>query len=367
MRYTGSKREMGRALERAAIYVDYENIYDLLSRRSGNRERPEHIIHDLIDAVRGMVNEELRIKSISLNAYADFSGLRGNGQQIQRALYMLGVEAKFVPAVLQDNASEIQLCLDAAGEMLGDPDLSILVVISGDRPYLPLVQHFRQHHPRGRALVVAVEPPSQLGAIPFIEDDIYLSASELLHGGDRPRSSRGGGRSRNGHPSPDDAPAPERQPPSHQHPVESEGAQLALEVIEEHFGQYDEVYLTPLLRKLSELLDESIYDPKSLISELEEAGAVWLEKRKGFPYDYTVLLVNYDHTDVQDVQQQFEGSTGYVDDDSLDEYDDEYDDDTYEEDFYTDDYDDDEPYDDSVDGEGYGEDVPSDEEAEERA
>jgi hypothetical protein len=45
-------------------------------------------------------------------------------------------------------------------------------------------------------------------------------------------------------------------------------------------------------------------DPKSLVSELEAAGAARLEKRNGYPYNYTVLIVNDDHPDVQDVHEE---------------------------------------------------------------
>ena len=84
-----------------------------------------------------------------------------------------------------------------------------------------------------------------------------------------------------------------------------------LEIIEEHFGQYDEVYLTPLLRKLSEELgDLEDHDPKSLIGDLENAGAVRLERRRGFPYDYTVLLVNPNHPEVQAVREEFAAENG---------------------------------------------------------
>ena len=37
---------------------------------------------------------------------------------------------------------------------------------------------------------------------------------------------------------------------------------------------------------------------KALVGDLNEAGAVWLEKRRGYPYDYTVLLINHDHPNV---------------------------------------------------------------------
>jgi len=84
------------------------------------------------------------------------------------------------------------------------------------------------------------------------------------------------------------------------------GALAALDIIEEHFGQYDEIYLTPLLRKLSELVGGANYDPKAVISELENAGAVWLEKRKGYPYDYTVLIIDPEHPDVVESQMAIE-------------------------------------------------------------
>ena len=79
----------------------------------------------------------------------------------------------------------------------------------------------------------------------------------------------------------------------------------ALRVIEDYFGQYDEVYLTPLLRKLSEELgDIEDHDPKSLIGDLEECGACRLERRKGMPYDYTVLIVNPEHPAVREVHDE---------------------------------------------------------------
>ena len=83
----------------------------------------------------------------------------------------------------------------------------------------------------------------------------------------------------------------------------------AIEVIERHFGHYDEIYLTPLLRRLSEEIgDVEGHDPKSLVADLEECGAVRLERRRGMPYDYTVLLVNAAHPAVVEVREEIRGS-----------------------------------------------------------
>lgn len=89
-------------------------------------------------------------------------------------------------------------------------------------------------------------------------------------------------------------------------------------MVERYFGQYDEVYLTPLLRKLSEEFGELDYDPKTIISRLEKAGAVWLEKRRGFPYDYTVLILDSLHPDVQSIRQSVHPESEWEDDHSDD-------------------------------------------------
>ena len=134
-------------------------------------------------------------------------------------------------------------------------------------------------------------------------------------------------------------------------------ARRTVEITEEHFGQYKEVYLTPLLRKLSDVLGEQ-HDPKSLVSELEAAGAVRLEKRDGYPYDYTVLILNQDHPDVQEIQDEYYSKSSSYNGSSdsygdYDSYEDDYD--SYEEEDY-DDYED-APYDDAdyEDGDAYEE------------
>ncbi len=65
---------------------------------------------------------------------------------------------------------------------------------------------------------------------------------------------------------------------------------------------------------------------------LQEAGAVWLEKRRGFPYDYTVLLVNRSHEDVLAAMETVPGAQPA--DDAGEDYDrGDYDDDAFEDDY----------------------------------
>jgi hypothetical protein len=297
MRYSNPDAE-ATPPQRAAVFVDYENLHFKMSQRVGQREHPDELITEMLDELRRYLQEENATQTALVTAYADFSDLKGNGQYIQRALYLQGIETRFVPATLQRNAAEIQLCVDAIDTLHHRPDIQMFVLVTGDRPYLPVVQQFKRY---GRiALVASLNPPPSTDNLPYVEDDVFFDALNLLSENSRRAvmydDSRNNGES---------STPPKRPEPVEHLPLEGYGPQRTLEVIEEHFGQYEEVYLTPLLRKLSEVLDENRFDPKSLISELEDAGAVWLEKRRGFPYDYTVLIVDAEHPDVQDVQSTF--------------------------------------------------------------
>lgn len=348
MHFSGDANKTGNANRRAAIFVDYDNLFLHLYERMGPRSRPDDVITEVVQELKRYLLQDSRTSTAVVAAYADFSEMHGNGQRIQRGLYLHGIEPRFVPGAIQRNASEIQLCLDAAETLYNRQDIGTIAILTGDRPYLPLVQHCNR---RGsRALIATFSPPSSAGQSSHVDEDVFLPAINLL--GDTTRRSLSSPRPVH-RPVPPPPPAPRKSPVDYME-IEHPGARRALQIIDEHFGQYPEIYLTPLLRKLSELLDDDRYDPKSLISELENAGAVWLEKRRGFPYDYTVLIIDAQHPDVQELQQRdhravapaavsYDEGARYAEPypEERDEYDDpnEYDED------YEDEYDDDtEPY-----------------------
>ncbi len=348
MLYSASESDKSRAQEqRAGIFVDYENLFSHLYSRTGPRARPDELISELLDELRRYLLEETRTQTALITAYADFSEMHGNGQFIQRGLYLHGIEPRFVPASLQRNAAEIQLCVDSIELLHNRPDVRTFVIVTGDRPYLPLVQQFKRHG--CRAIIATFMPPPSTEHLPYVEDDVFLNAHNLLSEGSR----RSLASTSTVHRSPSHSttttyPTGRPQPVEYREITQS-GALHALGIIEEHFGQYEEVYLTPLLRKLSELLDDEQYDPKSLISELEDAGAVWLEKRRGFPYDYTVLIIDTEHPDVAAIQKRLyssrpsETSVPYAEEEYTEETypEDTYPEEEYAEDEYADEYEED--------------------------
>ena len=286
-------------MQSAAVFVDYENLFAYVRARTVPGLLAADVIDELLHGVRDYLERDLRINGLRCAAYADFSEIHGRGQDIKHSLYLQGIEPRFVPASLQPNAAELQLSMDVATSGFTQKDERLVVIVSGDRTYLPVIQHAVRSG--RRPVMISFEPPSNMRQ--FNSGTIMVHASDLLSD-DTAQELDFETRSRRV-----TTPLPIRSPgePSRSieyHRITHKGALSALQVIEEHFGQYDEIYLTPLLRKLSELIGDIDLDPKALISELERARAVWLEKRKGFPYDYTVLIIDDEHPDVAAVRQQ---------------------------------------------------------------
>ena len=292
---------------RAAVLIDYQNLYYYLKNRLEGHQSPGDHILDMLDALREQLTKEGRPVAVG-HAYADFSGLDDHSRHVQRALYLLGINPCFVPSTMHRNTTDLQLCIDALNVLESRKDVKNVVLVSGDRDYIPLVQALQR---RGIE-VIMVSFREHLSARLFDNVDAgrFLDAETLLT--DDARDLLQEDHHANGQPEETTTFADASECP---YPIDYE----ALRVIEEYFGQYDEVYLTPLLRKLSEELgDIEDHDPKSLIGDLEDCGACRLERRKGMPYDYTVLIVNREHPAVVEVKNEF---SDYDDGDDYDDYD----------------------------------------------
>lgn len=313
MSYAASEGGRERSTARAAIFVDYEDLFHSLSATARRSGEAGTMILEMIEALKRSLLEERQTQTAVSHAYADFTELNGRGDALQHALYLQGVESRFVPQSLQANAAEIQLCVDAMDLLHHRSDIDTFVLLTGSRNYLPLVQQFKRYG--RRVLIVALEEPPSIDQVSQVED-WFFDARDLLSSSGR----RGLGRA--DRPSGTGADEPERSSPPSFGAVEDPILIRGLEIIDEYFGHYEEVYLTPLLRKMSELLDERTCDPKAIVGDLQDLNAVRLEKRQGFPHDYTVLIVEDDHPDVRRVQQDAADREPYYYDDVSSTYDD---------------------------------------------
>jgi hypothetical protein len=286
----------------AAMFIDYENLYTILQSQSERNRSTSEYAEEIFEEVRRYLQEGDDTPTIFGRAYGAFDTLLDEGDaQVPSALHRRGIEPVHVPTGMQNNTAEVRLTIDLTHFLSRRSDVQTMVIVTGNRPYLPLVRWIREQG--CRPLVAAVNPPQTADTPSFVEDSKYLDARNLLSQDSREdllanAPTSGAAYTR--------AQTPESPPPQQYQTLSNPAARRAIEITEEHFGQYDEVYLTPLLRKLSDIMGEE-HDPKSLVSELEAAGAARLEKRNGYPYNYTVLIVNDDHPDVQEGHEKTDG------------------------------------------------------------
>jgi len=278
--------------ERAAMFIDYENLYSVLTSQSSTDSKTSEYATEILNEVQRYLEEGDDTPTIFGRAYGPFDVLLNpEDSGVPSTLHRLGIEPSYVPAAMQSNTSEVQLTIDVTQFLDRRPDVQTIVIVTGDRPFLPLVRTIQEQG--RRALVAAVNPPQ---TDRYEESDLYLDARNLLSADSRDDLLANAPES--------NADEASRSSSTHRRydSITDETTRRAIAIAEAHFGQYEEVYLTPLLRKLSDVMGPD-HDPKALISELEAVGAVRLEKRSGYPYDYTVLIVHDDHPDVQDIRE----------------------------------------------------------------
>lgn len=272
----------------ALLVVDFDDLFASMRDRVGRDARPQDLISDILRDMREQVRRQASAHLVVARAYGDFA--LENAVDMLPRLYGMGVEAVHVNGLQQRNAAEQHLVIDTVTLLASRPDIRTVVLLCGQRGYGPLLRHVAES---GRnVLALSVESLRDKSLLLGKDNDQYISLADVA-----PEIRRR-----------EEPPAIALTEPRNvqYHTVTDPIALRTLEVIEEHFGQYNEVYLTPLLRKLSDELGNDEIDPKNVISTLEAANAVVLEKRRGFPHDYTVLLVDPFHPDVDRIKQMFE-------------------------------------------------------------
>ncbi len=332
----------------AVLLIDYTNVFGVISERIDN-DQPDAVVLDLVASLKRHVSEHLNLKPVRTLAFANLPPGNMRGHRATGAWLAQGIEPHFCYARSRDEAAAIELAMEAMTLSRELGPSTAFVILSGNQWFTPLVQRLlRGGH---FTLLSTLESPSEPDDLPSDCQDVYLNAEFLLGGPGRKLDLA--------------PPAEEEDGPQSQRPTETiaitDAAVLkTLGIIESYFGQYEEIYLTPLLRKLSEIIDDPNEEPKVLINDLEQAGAVWLEKRRGFPHNYTVLLMNLEHPDVAEIKESSltdgldypsyaDGDSSDEDDDYRDDHNDDYDDSYDDDSRVDDDQDDDDDIDDDDD------------------
>ena len=338
----------------AAVFIDFENVYYFLKNHFHDPPDLNDIVLDIVRTLREQLSAK-GLDSLISYAYADFERL---ATAPQGALYLMGVSTRNVLGTDHKNAADMQLCIDALEVMYTRPDIGTFVLVAGDRDYIPVLQHLRR---QARQVLVAGFRESvsgdllqNIGAEKFIDARDLLAPERVAQleqrRTDRQRTVEDGRRQReqagpNG-PAPrtgvslpvTESPTPAVEaglPGSAPRPLAAIPARLAARLPEEvldfapsrrlagdteqrtlacMLGEFQkleakqqrrvrELWLGPFMRLLADELPElPDYERRDQLNKLRDAGAIRIEKREGEPHPFSVIVVNYNHPNVQELQ-----------------------------------------------------------------
>ena len=335
----------------AAVFIDFENVYYFLKNHYLDPQDPHDYALDLVRSLRDTLKRELSLDSLVLYAYADFDRLPSGPQG---PLYLMGVDTRNVLGTDHKNAADMQLCIDALEVLYTRPDIGTFVLVAGDRDYIPVLQHLRRQARQVKVVgfreSVSGDLLLMLGQEHFLDARALLPPERLQALEDHRTARQQAGENRRlreqgtiGGPaaarlaeqvaayptplSPAEAPTPlelanalaapaqlpstaENLPESAptflpirrvMRPDERRCLEFLLEQVQRYSGKFaiPEIWVSPFLRRLTDVLPElPDWERRQLLSHLRDAGAVRIEKREGEPHPFSVIIINYQHPDV---------------------------------------------------------------------
>ena len=318
----------------AAVFIDFENVYYFLKNHFHD---PPDLNDYVLDIVRSL-REQLGARGLDClisYAYADFERL---ATAPQGALYLMGVSTRNVLGTDHKNAADMQLCIDALEVMYTRPEIGTFVLVAGDRDYIPVLQHLRR---QARQVLVAGFRESvsgdllqNIGAEQFIDARTLLSA-ERVADLEKRRTDRARPHSRPGPAAPATHEPVEASPkaaavsasgakparasrPAEEvvdfapsRPLTDDAERRTLAVMLSEFAKLEakqqrrvtELWLGPFMRLLTDELPElTDFERRDQLNKLRDAGAIRIEKREGEPHPLSVIVVNYQHPDAQEMR-----------------------------------------------------------------
>jgi uncharacterized LabA/DUF88 family protein len=128
-----------------ALFVDFESIYYALVNHPVcrfSRESAMSVAVDALNALRNRLRED-RYALIVERSYADWERI---SLSAQRQLQIYGLMPRFVDSRTDKNTADIELSLDILQYMLTRPELQHIVLVGGDRDYLPILRRIKEQY-----------------------------------------------------------------------------------------------------------------------------------------------------------------------------------------------------------------------------
>lgn len=289
----------------AALFVDFENVYYYFKNRLPDDMDPVDASISILRSLQQKVKDDRSEKCIIQHSYADFERI----PSAQNPLALMGIEPHHVVGTDQKNAADMKLCIDAMSTLYTRQDVQTFYLLAGDRDYIPLIRHLAEH--AREVIVVAFRKQTSGDLLKVVGDENYWDAEKLIESSIRvqmvepvtvaPKPKFKVESSPKAVIAP---PPPEPEYPSAEFAeikvIDDQYIYQALVILMENFQDKPEVWMSPYLHRLRDGLTElEDWERKHLISDLVDVGVVKIERRRGEPNDYSVLVINWDHPDVR--------------------------------------------------------------------
>lgn len=143
----------------AAVFVDFENLFlSLKNRTDGPGVRTRDSSLQILEGLLSRLREEGNPMVVG-RSYAAFDTYPG--VEVAHDLALMGLDPQYVLISHSGkNSADIQLALDTARVVFRRSDIPLIVIVSGDRDFIPLA---RQVLEEGRELVVVAIPDTTSG------------------------------------------------------------------------------------------------------------------------------------------------------------------------------------------------------------
>ena len=130
---SGTRPELGKR-PLGSIFIDFDNVaLSLTNQYRVTRSEAVSKVLRIVGNLEGLL-ERRGVQIVSRSAYANWSQYPG----VQGELYRMGVRAVNVLASPYKNSADIELSLAVQEAVLTRPDIEMLVIIAGDRDYMPI-------------------------------------------------------------------------------------------------------------------------------------------------------------------------------------------------------------------------------------
>lgn len=313
------------AKEKAAMFIDYENLYYHLKEEYNAPAILYDVVTEVIRNLRNYISETLLLDTIIHKAYADFERL--NTVPLG-SLYLMGIDTHNVLGTEHKNAADMRLCVDLMEIVYTRQDINSYILIAGDRDYIPVVQHLRR---QGKNVKVVAFKESLSGdLLEIIGKENLLEAKQFISKTTEDTLINHRYTTINnsglkviakieltdkvmGKLSADVKPtevvkAPKYIKEEYQEitfnnvkKIENKTALECLKILLQFMrdNRLQEVWLSPFLRRLTDALPIlADYERKEAINNLNMFGAISVQQKDGDNYKFSVIVVNYNHPTV---------------------------------------------------------------------